>query len=193
MAIFKVIIIIFIPQLNVLRRLFSILALISFISTRAQTHIPTGSMGFSQWIPLSGYHPLGDSSNPNQKWIFSKYAAISAGYIFYNGGGGSVISAPVGLQVTRELNNNLYAFAGVSVAPTFFSYSSFYNNPTANKSYPAGYQPNTYNFGMNSRVEMGLMYMNDAKTFSISGSIGIERSSNPYYPVYPSNSTNKRK
>ena len=150
-------------------------------------------MGFSQWFPLGTYHPLGDTSNPNQKWFFTKYAAISAGYIFYNGGGGSVLSAPVGLQVTRELNNNLYAFAGVSVAPTFFSYNSSYYNPHVNKFYPGGYLPNTYSFGMNSRVEMGLMYVNDARTFSISGSIGIERSTNPYYPAYPPNGTNTRK
>ena len=163
------------------------------MTTRAQTHIPTGSMGFSQWFPLGTYHPLGDTSNPNQKWFFTKYAAISAGYIFYNGGGGSVLSAPVGLQVTRELNNNLYAFAGVSVAPTFFSYNSSYYNSQVNKSYPGGYLPNTYSFGMNSRVEMGLMYVNDARTFSISGSIGIERSTNPYYPAYPPNRTNTRK
>lgn len=151
------------------------------------------NMGYTQYLPLPGYRPLADSLNPNQKWYFTKYAAVSAGYVFYNGGGSSVISVPLGLQVTRELNKNVYAFAGVSVAPTYFSYNSAFTNPAVNKSYPGGYLPNTYSFGMNSRVELGLMYVNDDKTFSISGSIGIERSSNPYFPTYPTNRSNTRK
>ena len=42
-------------------------------------------------------------------------------------------------------------------------------------------------FGMSSRVEGGLMYVNDERTFSISGSIAVERNS---YPFYPSNRPN---
>jgi len=44
---------------------------------------------------------------------------------------------------------------------------------------------NPYSFGINSRVDIGLMYINDARTFSISGSIGVERAAYPVY--YPSN------
>ena len=40
--------------------------------------------------------------------------------------------------------------------------------------------------GLYSRAELGLQYINDERTFSISGSIGVERSS---YPVLPYNNT----
>jgi hypothetical protein len=49
---------------------------------------------------------------------------------------------------------------------------------------------NPYGFGLNSRVDIGLMYINDARTFSISGSIGVERGT---YPVYPSNRVTTKK
>jgi len=44
--------------------------------------------------------------------------------------------------------------------------------------------------GVYSRAELGLMYVNDAKTFSVSGSIGVQRSS---YPVYPYPQANRTK
>jgi hypothetical protein len=164
------------------RVLFLFIALAGFLSPKAQMPMPVGSLGFTPWQAFPVYHPIGDSSQANSKWYFSKYAAVTAGYTFYNGGGGSFLSAPVGIQLNHPLNNNLIAFAGVSAAPTFFSFSHAFTSPAYNKSYPGSYLPNTYSFGMNSRVEMGLMYINDARTFSISGSIGIEQSSYPFYP-----------
>ena len=161
-----------------------ILALFSCLSPKAQTHLPVGSMNFSQSLYFPGYQLTGDSNQLNKKWYFTKYAAISTGAVFYNGGGGTFISAPVGLQLNHPLNNNLIAFAGISAAPTFFNYNSLYTDPVFYKSYPGGYMTNPYGFGLNSRVDIGLMYINDARTFSISGSIGVERGT---YPVYPSN------
>ena len=162
-----------------------ILALFSFLSPMAQTHLPVSSVNFSQSLFLPGYQMIGDSNQLNQKWYFSKYAAFSTGAFFYNGGGGTFLSAPVGLQVNHPINNNLIAFAGVSAAPTFFNYNSLYTNQVFNKSYPGSYMTNPYGFGLNSRVDIGLMYINDARTFSISGSIGVERGTYPVY--YPSN------
>ena len=167
-----------------MRILLMILALFSFLSPKAQSHLPVSSMNFSQSLFFPGYQIIGDSNQFNQKWYFSKYAAISTGAVFYNGGGGTFLSAPVGLQLNHPLNNNLIAFAGISAAPTFFNYNSLYTDPVFNKSYPGGYMTNPYGFGLNSRVDIGLMYINDARTFSISGSIGVERGT---YPVYPSN------
>jgi hypothetical protein len=161
-----------------------IVALISFLSPKAQTHLPVSNMNFSQSLFFPGYQIIGDSNQLNQKWYISKYAAISTGAVFYNGGGGTFLSAPVGLQLNHPFNNNLIAFAGVSAAPTFFNYNSLYTDPVFNKSYPGGYMTNPYIFGINSRVDIDLMYINDARTFSISGSIGVERGT---YPVYPSN------
>jgi hypothetical protein len=164
------------------RIFFFILLSILFLSTQAQRYLPVGSIGFTPWQPFPVYHSLQDSNQQNQKWYFSKYAGVSLGYTFFNGGGATYLSAPVGIQLNHPLNNNLIAFAGVSAAPTFFSFSHSFTDPAFYKSYPHSYLPNTYSFDMNTRVEMGLMYVNDAKTFSISGSIGIERSSYPFFP-----------
>jgi hypothetical protein len=167
-----------------------ILASLFFLSPKAQTHLPVSSLNFIQWQPFPGYYPTGDTNHVNQKWYFNTYSGVSAGLGFFNGGNATVLSAPVGLQLSRPLNNNLIAFAGISAAPTFFSFSSLYTDPVFNKSYPGSTLPNAYGFGVNSRVEMGLMYINDAKTFSISGSIGVDRTS---YPVYPPNRVNTKK
>jgi hypothetical protein len=174
-----------------MRLILCILASISFLASEAQMHLPVGSFNYAQWQPFPAYNHIIDSNNVNQKWYFSTYGAISAGYGYFNGGGSTFVSAPVGLQVNRQLNNNLIAFAGISAAPTFFSFSRSFTDPAFYKSYQGGPMSNAYGFGINSRVEMGLMYINDAKTFSISGSIGVERGS---YPVYPTETkkVNKR-
>jgi hypothetical protein len=168
-----------------MRIILTILTLSAFLSTKAQSHLPVSSMNFSQSLFFPGYQFIGDSNQLNQKWYFSKYAAISTGAVFYNGGGGTFLSAPIGLQLNHPINNNLIAFAGISAAPTFFNYNSLYTDPAFNKSYPGNYMSNPYGFGMNSRVDIGLMYINDARTFSISGSIGVDRGTYPVY--YPSN------
>lgn len=167
-----------------------ILATMFFVSSKAQTLLPYGGINSMRWIPLPGSHLPGDSNQVNQKWYFSKYAGISAGFSFFNGGSATYISAPFVLQLNHPLNNNVTAFAAVSASPTFYSFNNAFTNPTAGKYYPGSYPPNTYNFGMNSRVEMGLMYINDARTFSISGSIGVERSSYPFYPTERINNRN---
>jgi hypothetical protein len=163
-----------------------------FLSSKAQMVMPNAGIGYSRWVPLNGYHFSGDSNQFNQKWWLSRYAGLSTGIGFFNGGSSTYISAPVGLQLNHPLNNNLIAFTGISVAPTFFSFSHSFTDPTASKYFPGSYLPNTYSFGVDSRVEMGLMYINDAKTFSISGSIGVEKSSYPVYPIYPTNPVNRK-
>jgi hypothetical protein len=147
-------------------------------------------MNFIQWTPFPGYNQIRDGRHLNQKWYFSKYAGVSAGVGFFNGGSTTVISAPIGLQLNRQLNDNLIAFAGISAGPTFFSFNRSFSDPAFNKSYPGTNFQNAYGFGINSRIEMGLMYINDARTFSISGSIGVERGS---YPVYPTERRNIKK
>jgi len=134
------------------------LASVSFFSPKAQTVLPAGS-----------------SNDAGHKWYVSKYAGLSANSFFFAGGNTNFISAPVGLQLSYRLNKNLYPFAAVSAAPAFFSF----------KHLPAAPGFNTpYHFALNPRIEGGLMYVNDAKTFSISGSIGVERSSYPVYAPY---------
>jgi hypothetical protein len=162
----------------------------SFLPTKAQTHLPVSGMNFTQWLPLPGYRPFADSSHSDQRWYLYKYAGISSGAGYYAGGSLTFMSIPIGIQLNHQLTNNLFAFAGMSTSPAFYYINQLYSGPYINKSYPGNNMSNTYGFGMNSRVEIGLMYINDAKTFSISGSIGIDRS---IYPLYPSNRTNIKK
>ena len=169
-----------------MRVLFFILALTCFYSSQAQTGIPVGSLNFSTWRPFPGNSGFSDSGQSNHKWQLSTYSSVSAGAMFYNGTSATFLSAPIGLQVTRQLSNNVYAFGTVSVAPAFVSFSRSFTDPYLNTSYPGNHLANPYALGVNAALQMGLMYVNDAKTFSISGSIGIERSSSPYY--YPTQS-----
>jgi len=142
-----------------------ILALITLVSVSAAAQ-----------SPFYSYHQFGDSAALARKWHVSTYGGISAGLGMY--------AAPIGLQINRRLNNNFYAFAGVAAAPTFYNFNHAFNSTSAFKPYP-GMNPAATGFGLQSRVEMGLMYINDARTFSISGSIGVTRGSYPAYPAYP--------
>jgi hypothetical protein len=158
-----------------MRKLLAILASIFLLSPMVQAQLPV-----SQPLALSP---------TDHKWYLTKYAGLSAGSIFFHGAT-NFLAAPVGLQLSRPLNNNLYAFAGISAAPVIFNVNRLFTDPALNPSYPGINRPNGYGLSVNSRVEMGLMYINDAKTFSISGSFGVERSS---YPVYPVNRINTKK
>jgi len=173
-----------------MRILLTIFTSIFFLSPKAQTpQLPVSHLNFTQWQPYPIYNQPVASSPLDHKWYFSKYAGLSAGSIFFPGST-SFLAVPVGLQLSRPLNNNLYAFTGISAAPVIFNFNRLFTDPGKNLSYPGNNLPNGYGFGLNSRVEMGLLYINDAKTFSISGSVGIERNS---YPVYPSNRMNTKK
>src|SRR4051812_19872502 len=86
-------------------------------------------------------HPRGDlrlnDTASSKKWFFSHYTGLSTSFIFSKGGSATVVAAPIGLQLNRRLNNNLYAFAGVSVAPAYVSFNrsfmaSDYNKSNAN-------------------------------------------------------------
>lgn len=107
---------------------------------------------------------------------------VSAGYSFFRGGSFSYLSAPVGLQLNRRLNNNVYAFAGVSVAPTYINFNQPVPLSGMNKGMYGGSMYGPQSFGVYPRAELGLMYVNDEKTFSISGSINVQRGG---YSVFP--------
>jgi hypothetical protein len=173
-------------------RIFTII-LVSFIFTSASAQI--GLPGSFMNRPFGGsnahYQLLSDSNNLSKKWSLNKYGGISTGFSFFNGGHATVLSAPIGLQVNRRLTNNLFAFAGLSVAPAYTAFNrsfgafDLYKTGTVNNRIP------TNGFGIYSRAEAGLMYINDERTFSISGSIGIERSSYPilYHQSFNNNFT----
>lgn len=157
---------------------------ISAVAVKAQSPLSFGSVNGMQ-PAFRHFHQVGDTNNLQKKWFVTKYAGISAGFVAFRSG--TFLSAPVGLQINRQLTNNVYAFAGISVAPSFYHYSGAFYQPGVNK-----YNTllNGNNFGTYSAAHMGLMYINDERTFSISGSISVGRSSyHSYLPYYsPANS-----
>lgn len=166
-----------------MRALILTVLLLSFGSVKSQ------SIGFLN-VPLNFQRsdfqnavPVKDTLSA-KKWFLSKYTGISTGISFYNGGKASFLAAPMGIQLNRRLNNNLYAYANVSVVPamTRFHYNLFH--PGMNKSFTTNsFLSNS--FQVNPAASVGLMYVNDAKTFSISGGFSVERNNYPFVPYYP--------
>jgi len=120
-----------------------------------------------------------------KKWFLTSYSNIGIGFNFFNGSTATVVSAPVGLQLNRQLNNNFYAFTGVSLAPTYISFNRSFLSSGIKPHTGNGFKSD--NFELYSSVNMGLMYVNDARTFSISSSIGVARSSYPMLLYPPAN------
>ena len=122
-------------------------------------------------------------NNPafTKKWFVSSYSGVSTSFSFFKAGNATIFSAPLGLQLNRKLNNNLFAFAGISAAPSYVNFRSSFINADFSKNANGSFRSSS--LGLYSRAELGLQYINDERTFSISGSIGVERSSFPM-PVY---------
>ena len=119
----------------------------------------------------------------DKKWFVSKYTGVSTSVGFFNDGNVTVFSAPIGLQLNRKLNNNWYAFAGISATTAYINFNHFFNSAITNKiiHFNSPYSPN--NFNLFPKAELGLMFVNDQKTFSISGSISVEKSNYFFAPI----------
>jgi hypothetical protein len=154
-----------------MRVLLLLVALTCSLLLRAQT--------LKQSFKDSGYI----QHTQSKKWFVSSYHNIGVGFNFINGSRATVVSAPVGLQLNRRLNDNLYAFTGVSLVPAYINFSHPPLSPGI-KQYTGNGFKSGY-FGVYPSVDMGLMYVNDARTFSVSGSIGIQRSNYPMLPYSP--------
>ncbi|MEO5685633.1 MAG: hypothetical protein ABIQ88_23500 [Chitinophagaceae bacterium] len=165
-------------------RLILLLFAVTYVaSLQAQAYIPATGMNYMQQGAFNHYNLLNDSNSLQKKWSVSSYAGIGAGIGFFNAGNAAFFPAQIGLQVNRRLNNNMYAFAGISTAPAFFNFNRSVNNTSLHQNYMAAPGFNANGFGIYSGIQAGLMYVNDAKTFSISGSIGVSNSSYPFYPA----------
>lgn len=170
-----------------MRLLFTLIIMLLFSALKAQTISP----GFTSDMYTSSLYNnkhLYDSTAP-KKWFVSRYIGINAGYSSFRGGHASTIAAPLSLQLNRMLNNNLYAFAGVSIAPAYISFSNAFVNTDLSKINTSNNFFKTGNMGVYSSATLGLMYINDARTFSISGSISIEKDNYPMYYYNPVNTT----
>jgi hypothetical protein len=165
--------------------------LIASLTLKAQTSVPGSFTDYTQRQAFVNGSHFNDSAQ-DKKWFLSNYISISTSFSFFKGGNATMVAVPVGLQLNRKLNNNFYAFAGVSVAPAYVNFTHSFLATDISKTWQSNSYLKSNSFSMYSRAEMGLMYINDEKTFSISGSIGIERSNYPVYPVYPYNSTNNK-
>jgi hypothetical protein len=163
-----------------MRILITFVGIVFAITLQAQTTLPVNLQENIYGNSFRHSSNLHDSIAA-KKWFLTKYTGISAGYTFFNHGGGSFLSVPVGLQLNHRLNNNVYAFAGVTVAPTYLSFNCTFLSTDLNKVNTPNsfYQPGK--LSMYSAATLGLMYINDARTFSVSGSISVERNSYPFY------------
>lgn len=165
--------------------------LVSAVVVKAQTPLTFGTVD-PMHPAFRHFRQIGDTNNHNKKWIFTKTASISSGFMAFKGGSGYFISAPIGVQVYRSLNKNVYAYAGLSVAPTYFNLNNAFFQPGINKN---NNFMNANNFGVYSAAHLGLMYISDDKSFSISGGISVGRNLYdnriPYYT--PVNSPANRK
>lgn len=156
-------------------------------------NVTKAQSGFQpDWLPGTYVgdvvHPVPHyDSTGHSKWSFSRYVSLSTGYSFFKGGNLSFVAAPVGWQVNRSLSNHFTAFAGVAVVPTYFNFNSTFAPNAFAKTNANSAFLKSGNLGMYSKVELGLMYTNEAKTFSISGSIGVQRSNVPF--MYPATNT----
>ncbi|MFI5192429.1 MAG: hypothetical protein ACHQD7_00160 [Chitinophagales bacterium] len=163
-----------------MRAMLVFVILISSVTIKAQTFLPAGMMGYSQRISF-GNNPYSFENIANKKWSLSTYSGISTGFSFFNGFHGTFLAAPLGLQLNRRLNNNLYAFAGISAVPAYINFNRSFLSADVRQWYPNnGF--NSGSLGMSAGAELGLMYVNDAKTFSFSGSFSVQRSSYPAFP-----------
>lgn len=161
--------------------LFIAFALLAVLG-RAQQFFP-GDLGYHQSMNQTNLFAPADSSSKTKKWSLQKYSSLSLGMMMWKGGSASYISAPVGLQLNRQISNNVFAFAGVSVAPAVVSLRQAFTNPDFKSAGLRGINQ-SYGLGMYSRAELGLGYVNDAHTFELRGSIGIERNNYPFGQGY---------
>lgn len=168
-----------------MRIILTLLASIAFLAPKAQTHYaPPAGWGVT---PLQPYVPysLMMTANPVHSLQVQPFATVSAGYWFL-GGGLSYLSAPLGIVVYRPINNNFTGFGAATLTPSVFHFGSLYSSPLAGAAYPGS---NFTGLGLTAGVTGGVIYTNDAKTFSISGSISVERGNYPVYTTPRSNAT----
>ena len=164
-----------------MRTLILVFILISSIAIRAQPYLPIGSKDYMQREPF-GNNTHSGLKTQNKKWFLSSYSGISTSFVFFNGGNATVFAAPLGLQLNRRLNNNFYAFSGISAAPAYINFNHSFLSSPVNKTNQNNGLFKSNRIDLYSRAELGLMYINDARTFSVSGSIGVQRSNYPLFP-----------
>src|SRR6218665_753464 len=104
-----------------MRILIAVALMVSSFSLKAQTISPANSFMNFMYPAYWRTSPLMNISD--KKWSLNHFATVNTGFSFFNGGSASMVSVPVGLQLTRKLNENLYAFAAVSGGPAYTNFN----------------------------------------------------------------------
>ena len=170
-----------------------LLFIVMAFTTALQAQTIPGSFQNNMYGSSFATHKNRYDSVAPKKWFVTSYTGITAGYSFFRGSGASFVAAPISFQLNRRLTNNLYAFAGITAAPIYINFKrTFTTGLNKMNTHNGFYQPG--NLSMYSATSMGLMYVNDARTFSVSGSISVERSSYPkfYNQVNTHTQTNRQ-
>jgi hypothetical protein len=169
-----------------MRTVLFICFLLCITISQAQSYLPGSFIDYNYRGNRFNNFNTNDSLVAQKKWSLNKYSGISTSFTGWKGGYATVIAAPVGLQLNRRITDNVYAFAGVSVAPSYINFHQSFMNADFNKANGNSRFYKTNSFGLPARAELGLGYTNDERTFSISGSIGIERNTypSPFYTPY---------
>ncbi|MEP6845780.1 MAG: hypothetical protein ABI861_07240 [Panacibacter sp.] len=171
-----------------MRAIIIMVIMFSAAALKAQTVVPGSFRDYTRVAGFANSLPLNDGL-AQKKWSLSRFSGISTSFAFFKGGNATVVAAPIGLQLSRRLNDNLYAFANVSVAPAYINFNRSFINTDLNKANQGNGYYGSNSFGVYSSASLGLMYINNDRTFSISGSISVERSNYPLLPYYPINNT----
>lgn len=155
------------------------------VAAKAQTDPSFGAMNRTE-SAFRQPQQAGDTSHAYKKWFVTKYAGVSTGFVAFKGGSGSFLSVPLSWQINRQLTNNLFAFGGISVTPSIFRYNNIPYQPMVNKN--SSLMPPNH-FAAYPDAKIGVMYISNDRTFSISGSVGVSRGSyygySPFYgPAY---------
>lgn len=146
----------------------------SALATKAQSPFYSGAPG-----------KLSDTTHQHNKWFVTRYTGISTGFMAYKGGSTTFLSAPMALQLNRQLTNNLFAFGNISATPTLFQSSNLLYQPATTKTGYGPMQNQNRSFGIFPAAQVGVMYISNDKTFSISGSVSVSRSNNyGYSPLF---------
>src|SRR5215210_5269903 len=128
-----------------MRIIFTFVVMVLANALKAQITLPGSFQNNAYGNTSAVTKSVHDSSGP-KKWFLTRYTGINAGYSFFGHGGASYVAAPLGVQLNRRLSNNLYAFAGVTVAPAYFNFNRAFVTTDLNKigARNAFYQPRNF-------------------------------------------------
>ena len=174
---------VFMAYICCMRWLFVIVVLVIGSTAHAQTVLPPTFAAYTGMSSFAGAFPRTDSSG-RKPWSFSRFSAVSTSFSMFNGGTATTVAVPVGFQLNRRLTDNLYAFANIAAAPAYTSFNRAFIAADPTKTNPYGmYRAN--GMAMYTSATLGLMYVSDDRSFSISGGISVQRNNLPvpYYPM----------